>query len=336
MAEVASITDHLPERENHVEEDNTHGSIEDILTAAALAESMKEEIFTLVGEEPLHQEQRTDAESEESEEEDVDIMTVEEIVVETKASDEITSVDHVNETPQTTPEELSTAETLAAIEMHIEELSADQEAGENKELVTEENPKEDRDGTLDLESLLSLSEASEYDIEESTHDIQIRLGQSINDALDGIAIENAEDDKELSALIATGDNLPSLQTESVGGNEVGEFVASQFAMFQDDSNSIDLGRKRKSLDPTTVLEIPAEQPNEQSPLKPQSQEFENVNSHSPTSNTNSSLQREDVQDPPYQIQHVWTSSANAQRESIHEKPVIRLHVEISQLHYSQF
>src|SRR5271154_1357194 len=45
LAEVASVRDSLPEECDTVEEEATHGSIEDILTAAALAESMKEEIF---------------------------------------------------------------------------------------------------------------------------------------------------------------------------------------------------------------------------------------------------------------------------------------------------
>src|SRR5271170_82487 len=45
LAEVASVRDPLPEERDTFEEEVTHGSIEDILTAAALAESMKEEIF---------------------------------------------------------------------------------------------------------------------------------------------------------------------------------------------------------------------------------------------------------------------------------------------------
>src|SRR5271170_6168012 len=67
LAEVASIRDPLPEELDTVGEEVTHGSIEDILTAAALAESMKEEIFIVDGDVDVAMAE---------EDEDIDIMTL--------------------------------------------------------------------------------------------------------------------------------------------------------------------------------------------------------------------------------------------------------------------
>ena len=269
LAEVAAISDHLPEHQNHME-DTTHGSIEDILTAAALAESMKEEIFTVVEEDPTKS--TTEGTASESEEEDVDIMTIEEGVVETKETNELITVVETDE-----PEEVTAAESLTTNlrEPAIEESIIPPTAEENLKTTApgEESQKQDQDDTLDLESLLTLSEATDYNIEEQTQDIQIPVGQSIKDALDELSSETINSDEEFSTVITKLDHPASAPSDSVGFNQVGQFVVPQFTLFQD---VVDTGRKRKSLDPTTVFEIPVEPPINPSPLKLQSQEFENV------------------------------------------------------------
>lgn len=270
LAEVAAISDHLPEHQNHME-DTTHGSIEDILTAAALAESMKEEIFTVVQEDPTKW--TTEGTASESEEEDVDIMTIEEVVVETKETNGLMIIVETDES-----EEVTEAESLTTNlrEPAIEESVIPQTAEENLKIITpeEESPKQDQDDTLDLESLLTLSEATDYNIEEHTQDIQIPVGQSVKDALDELSSETVNSDEEFSTVITKLDHPASAPSDTVSLTQVGGFVAPQFTFFQD--AVVDTGRKRKSLDPTTVFDMPAEPPINPSPLKLQSQEFENV------------------------------------------------------------
>src|SRR5579859_2369449 len=67
LADVASTTEHIPQDDIPAEEEElTHGSIEDLLTAAALAESMKEEIINAID----------DAEAAEEDDGEVDIISV--------------------------------------------------------------------------------------------------------------------------------------------------------------------------------------------------------------------------------------------------------------------
>jgi len=245
LAEVASVRNPLPEEHDAVEEEVTHGSIEDILTAAALAESMKEEIFTV--------DEDTEVTMAE-EDEDVDIMTlpgglIEENQMPTResvdepqhpmtASPAKTTLENVMEGPQDILEQDKNSVEVPFIQSQIEK-------DDNAETTTPIEAKtlvdDDQD---DWESLISYSEAEDNTVDQPTVPDQ------------HISSEGA--------MLLTGDigemnnNLPS-PSHTIGLNETGQFVAPQIKFFEDSDADQPLVQTRLSLDSTKILSFSTQQ-----------------------------------------------------------------------------
>jgi hypothetical protein len=284
LAEVASVSQHLPEE--LVEEELAHGGIEDILTAAALAESMKEEIF-LESEDVLENGDDGDVSDV-----DVDIMTVEdEAGVEEMCPEALE--------PIVPPSEQIQQEPIPADEVSEDpeqenpsQLSQDVIGCENEnttvpknispppvelqnEVVAEEEPLSYHHmsgADDDWQSLISFSEAddttADNNFEVETFEGQLPLELAVKDTSQDPVIDAGE----ILLDCQPSKGQPSPRT-TVGINEFGQFVAADIQLFEEciDTDDIPLsnGNSRESLDNTVTLSFPAEQALITSPPKRQ-------------------------------------------------------------------
>ena len=247
LAEVASVRDPLPEEPETVEDEVTHGSIEDILTAAAVAESMKEEIFFAEGADVTIDE----------DDEDVDIMTlpggeadetmkedypaVTESENEPKDSDIISAPDHLENTTQGPHDLVETDDNASGTVLLQSQNEANVTVDTTAPIKSEIPIEDDQD---EWESLISYSEAEDNTIEHpSAND---RGAPSEQDTLPGGDVR--ETNKH--PMVPSPNN-------TVGIDEMGQFAAPQFNFFEDPSEPDQpVVQTRLSLDNAAILPFP--------------------------------------------------------------------------------
>lgn len=261
LAEVASVRDPLPEEPETVEDEVTHGSIEDILSAAAVAESMKEEIFIV---------EDADVTMDE-EDEDIDITTLP-----GGEADEIMKEDHPAVTES--EDEPKDSDIISVPELHFENTTQgpheivetdDNASGavplrsqnEEQTIVETTAPIESEilieDDQDEWESLISYSEAEEDDtIEHPT--ANDRGTSSEQETLPAGDVEETNE----HPMIPSPNN-------TVGIDEMGQFAAPQFNFFEDPPEPDQPVQTRLSLDNTAILSFPTEQNLVTSPPKRQ-------------------------------------------------------------------
>jgi len=279
LAEVAAVKDRNPDDPNPVEEEFTQASIENILTAAALAESLKEEIFIV-----------SDGRNDDNVgEEDENIITFpEEIVLETvEDAEEVQDAEEKLDRSQpyapildTNPRPIfaSDQESVSqyvmleqdnAVKNSIDSVSPDDAITDiipQHNSTTEENTDQD-----DVESLISFSEAEDTIAsgpEERIGDVQIPLGEALQDALMA-----SNEEAEGKVDIRSQPNEYITPNDTVGVNEMGDFVAPEINFFEDaiteDNRSIRNEQPRLALDNLVIFSLPTKQARITSPPKRQ-------------------------------------------------------------------
>lgn len=270
---MASVRDCIPEGSNPVEE-FTQESVEDILTAAALAESLKEEIFIISD---SHQQ----VDEIQVEDEDVEIMMIhEEAATENvevaegqdeKTSDEPQpSAKFFGAASQTSPQ--GSVHQQISLEYNSTIIDSVNFLDNASASTIPENvfPSEKNDDQDDWESLISFSEAEDTvasRLDEQTHDMQIPLEQSLNN---NVLVANKEIRTENEVCSQPNENFTS--NDTIGVNEMGECVAREIKMFEDAVTEDVLpvqNEPRLSLDSTVIFSLPAEQALVTSPPKRQ-------------------------------------------------------------------
>jgi len=241
LADLASVRDPVPEGLHPIEEEVTNGSIEDILTAAALAESFQDEIFiTEDVQVPVFQPDEEDVA--------VDIMTATEDTVDerSEAPTELSRVIQNQETPVGSPRPTS-ASVDDAVEEFVQINPVD-----NGLIIDEPAEMEDDDS----ESLISYSEA-EVTVETATlEDIQHvndPLAHSVTVAIDNF-VQITSEEAEMTALpnfVASAD--------TVGIDETGQFTAPAIHILEDQVPSDNLPMLRQSLDHSVLFSVSTEQ-----------------------------------------------------------------------------
>jgi hypothetical protein len=278
LAEVASVRDPLPEERDTVEEEVTHGSIEDILTAAALAESMKEEIF-IVDEDDVAMAE---------EDEDVDIMTLpgrmldegieENQVPVTKSVDEsqyaVTAspaksiLENVTETPRVIVAHNSLDVAIIPSQGPTDEIDAKAKTATTAPIEAEALVEDDQE---DWESLISYSEAGDNTVDQSSVQAQYI-------SLDGEILPTDETEE-------MNDNPIVLSPiDTVDLDEIGQFVSPAINFFEDPSETDQpTVQTRLSLDSTTILSFSTHQNLVTSPPKRQSSALDQLDNVPPPS-----------------------------------------------------
>jgi hypothetical protein len=230
------------------------------LTAAALAESMKEEIFTI--------QDNTDPDESPLVEDDVDLTTVSEAeVVERQVEETISPLkDQISlSAPVSAVEQLATTDgQISAPEVPHTVLTSPKPHDDNGDSSVHPLSLSGigyNGDTEDWESLISFSEAgdtsAEYDLSEQTHDMQIPIGQSIREALEDIIDQDTEDEGVFTETQAKGESVPN---DTVGLNENGQFVSPEINFFRDGTESkTSNDMKRLSLDNAAIFSFSAEQ-----------------------------------------------------------------------------
>lgn len=319
LAEVASVRDPLPEEPETVEDEVTHGSIEDILTAAALAESMKEEIFISEDADVTMDEDDEDVDittlpggdADETRKEDQPAVTESED--EPKDSDIISAPElHLGNTTQGPHDIVETDDNASGTVLLQSQNEAHTTVDTTAPIKSEIPIEDDQD---EWESLISYSEAEDNTIDHTT--ANDRGASSEQDTLP------AGDVEETNVLPV----VPS-PNDTIGIDEMGQFAAPLFNFFEDPSEPDQpVVQTRLSLDNTAILPFPTEQNLVTSPPKRQISalnQLDNVTPHyllllircrTPSKNVN--------QIATSRIPPVSTSSANEHQDSAHEKPVIR-------------
>lgn len=240
LADLASVRDPAPEDLQAVGEEVPHGSIEDILTAAALAESFQDEIF------PTEHDQATAVEFEE-EDVEVDIMTIVEDTEQewTELTTESASAGENQETTHRTLLELG-----ASIDAESVEECALVNHVDNEPAIDEPTEAEDHD----TDSLVSYSEA-EVTVEVSVHEeiegFQVPLGHSVNHANENVMQEDCNE------VAPSTDTLTPADT--VGIDETGQFTSGAIAFFEDKAIPDNIPNPRHSLDHSVIFSFAAEQ-----------------------------------------------------------------------------
>jgi hypothetical protein len=279
LADVASVSQHLPEEP--AEEEFVHEGIENILTAAALAESMKEEIFMEEVMAPISAKDDDDSDV------DVDIMTVDdeaiikEVIME--EADTMVSLAEKDEQAKSPPDDVSLAQentdrdmseipydvtnsedapsfdfsqSLAGIETNVAEH---QEQIPNHQMTVVDD---------DWESLISFSEADDTigveNINAEEDNVQNPMEPSGQEAEQNMGTSKTE----LSSLPSEEKPTPAA---TVGINEVGEFVSAEIKFFEDavetDEVPVQNGNPRESLGNNVTFSVPPEQALIKSPPK---------------------------------------------------------------------
>lgn len=268
LADVASIRDHLPQSCTPPEEILPQGTIEDILTAAALAESMKDEIFnSAVG---RHSTDVNPEQEEDDQDVEIDIITVDE--------------KQIQEIQESIPEEnvyLPDFQVIAEIEkadaeQHEDTLKSETCLSNNavEQLVVvggqvdeaprgEENAPPIEDNQVDdLDSLISFSEAEDNDAQ----DLNEQESHTVN--LDELQGEENFQPLEHSTASTEPNETPAV---TVGVNEIGEFIAASVEVFEDAAPAEeDTTRKdvnRLSMDGNVIFKFAFDQTIVRSPPK---------------------------------------------------------------------
>lgn len=303
LAELASVRDPVPE-EPSIEE-VTHGSIEDILTAAALAESFQDEIFLT---------EDVPAPTVDQEDEEVDIMTVMEEMVREPSVHALSSTIETQES--TAPRALIEVEVVAEVAEvdPVDELAIDGAA----EL-----------DDFDAESLISYSEAEitvETSMQQGTQDLQVPLGHSLNDAIVRSvdeAVEEAESTVHPTEMVTLA--------ETVGINESGQFTSPAINIFEDQVVPVDASYSTQSLDHSVIFSFSAKQIVIPSPPKRQASDNQenSVICHLLQVLTNSLVSRNARPGLLCRIRQDWTSSGKEPHGTVHEKLDSISNVEIS-------
>ena len=279
LAEVASVRDPLPEERDTVEEEATHGSIEDILTAAALAESMKEEIFIV--------DEDADVATAE-EDEDVDIMTLpgrmpdegiegSQVPV-TESVDEsqyaITPspakfvLENVAEIPRVIVAQNSVDVAIIPSHGPTDEMDANAKTTPTAPIEAEALVEDDQD---DWESLISYSEAEDNTVDQPS--LRAQRISSDGEILPTDEIEEMNDKPVVPSPIDT-----------VGLDEMGQFVTPEINFFEDPSETDQpTVQTRLSLDNTTILSFSTHQNLVTSPPKRQSSALNQLDNVPPPS-----------------------------------------------------
>lgn len=260
LAELASVTEHLPEQkveELPLEEDLAHGGIEGILTAAALAESMKEELFAEMEDDVILDEGGSPAT--ESMHEDAFVKGIR-----TKESNEVTELDtKTNNTPDLP--QVSEPVTLPQDNETVDGKNPELESsfilpGRSSEFPTivdvQSNEVEEgmNDDWEDLISYSEIDETKEFGLDNKEYDS--------NDMLPGLT--DSRLDRQISnALLTAG--------ATHGLDEMGEIVSSKITIFEDllEEKDLPVTRERESLDGQAIFSIPQEKDLISSPPKRQ-------------------------------------------------------------------
>jgi len=268
LADVASVRDHLPQSCTPPEEILPQGTIEDILTAAALAESMKDEIFNS----PVGR-HSTDVISEQEEDDqdvEIDIITVDEKQIEEiqesipeenvylPDSQVIAEMEKANaEEREDTLKSVicisnNAVEQLVVIGGQVDEVPR----GEVNAPPIEDNRMDD------LDSLISFSEAEDNDAQN------LNEHQSHTVNLDELQVEENLQPLEHSTASTEPNETPAV---TVGVNEIGEFDAGRVEVFEDaapaeeDNTRKDVNRL--SMDGNVILKFAFDQKIVRSPPK---------------------------------------------------------------------
>ena len=271
LAEVASVTEHLPEQKSEdksLAEDPAHGGIEDILTAAAMAESLKEELFAKIegGVTP----------EEENEPEDEELVPPEtvpgEAVVEEAFMEEPNTAMPEPEQEEKTGDTqgLTQISQLVTLPQHDEVLDTETPVSPSIPHSPQElcaivpAPSIETGATMDdWESLISFSEADETG--------EFAMDTDAPDSNEGMSLEQLKstamfDDEAPDAIVTAG-------VESCL-DEMGEFVPSTITIFEDPCQQEDIPsssgtRGRESLNNQVIFSLPTEKELTGSPPKRQ-------------------------------------------------------------------
>ena len=264
---------------NPFEEEFTHAGVEDILTAASLAESLKEEIFTVSD---SHQQ----VDEIDVEDNYVDIMTAPEEAGAANAEEAEEGHDAGETLDQSHPSATIFGADPQAILASVPGSVPRQVALEsNSTVINSVNPPDNASASTilenispseenvdqdDLQSLISFSEAEDTiagRLDEQTQDAHIHLEQSLNNSLS--TSEETQADNE--DCWQQNENVPPNDTVRV--NEIGDFVVPEIKFFEDaiveDDLPIQNEQSRLSLDNTFIFSLPTEQALITSPPKRQ-------------------------------------------------------------------
>jgi hypothetical protein len=201
LADVASVTDHLPQPSAPSEEILPYGTIEDILTAAALAEYMKDEIFSSPVKNAIH----AQSELEENEAIEIDIETVEDAIIGHLQLVERDFEEMEMSTQSTPPEEEIPLEPTLKETARIDSIDIEH----------------------DLESLISFSEADDS-LVDPTASVAMANISHIAEA-ESTQLELNELNDEQKYLCLNGQTIANDLVE-VSGN--GDFVEKEFTVFE--------------------------------------------------------------------------------------------------------
>lgn len=255
LAEVASVTEHLPEQtleETLRQEEVVHGGIENILTAAALAESMKDELFMEMEDSMI-----PDEEIQPGDDELLHSETVPDAFVGADSMDGANVDAAEQEATHGIEDSLQISESEKRLEGPTVESSLSpsitpshaelQEITETVSILAIENGVNNDD---DWESLISFSEADE------TREFKMNT--------------NAPDSNEMSlgqpakAIVVEADAPDAITDADIMTclDERGEFVSPKIAIFQDGTGQEDAvisrHRGRESLDNQVIFSLPTE------------------------------------------------------------------------------
>jgi hypothetical protein len=225
LADVASISDSLPLTLTVEDEaDASHGSVENILTAAALAESLNDEIFSPPGM------ARNEGQDESDEEVEINLVSLG-----NDAHAKVTPIDDLQEGSQDTgtcnPEKATTTnpmepnpscfETDVLVDDHIPRFTIPDTVAPQK------------DDEIGMDDLISYSEVDDLSTADELHDltqkaeIQSQQGPTISD------------EPSLSDEISRDTNVVPTPRETVGLDEQGNFTAPEIAFCQDQPSTTD-------------------------------------------------------------------------------------------------
>lgn len=268
LAEVASVTEHLPEQkveEVLLEEDLTHGGIENILTAAALAESMKEELFTETENAVVSDKDRSHPEDEQPP------------TLESMHDDAFAKGSGTEESNEGTVEQDGKTNDIQDLPQVSEPFTIPQD----NEIVDREN--------TDLESSSSLLgrsievptvvDVQSDEVEEGMDvDWEDLISYSEIDETKELAFDNIELDSNELLLEPTDSRLDtkvSIAGSTAGAtnglDEMGEIVSTEMAIFEDipEEKDLPVTQERQSLDNQVIFSIPPEKDLISSPPKRQ-------------------------------------------------------------------
>ena len=283
LAEVASVTEHLPEQkveELPLEEDLAHGGIEGILTAAALAESMKEELFAETENVVIPDKDGSCSEDEQLPA--TDSMHEDALVtgIRTEESKEATELDTETNNTQALPQiskPVTIPQNTETVDSGNPELessfSLPVQSSEFPTIVdvqTNEVEQEMDDDWEDLITYSEIDETKEFGLDDKEQESkEILVGESTNSRLDR---------EDSNAVLTAG--------TTNGLDEMEEIVSSKITIFEElpEAKNLPVTQERESLSSQVIFSIPQEKDLISSPPKRQiSSSYEQENVHLPCS-----------------------------------------------------